>query len=619
MADIDPYSGVSIQTKFTGLDELFRMSGTILESDNDRIGDKTLLQIITEIKPNWNETLKTKTVEHLRGKLINHITGLKESMTAIFKDKPLSKGQMLLFDTAERKVTFNHNISITYKALGFENRIKESFEYLLINPRLVPVDNSNKNKDKNKDKSDKDVMKIIKGYIDGTTRQGTTNKMLTSQITQPGKIESIGITKSGFYMVNPKPINTLPTFDKDITIYMLAPFEDKGLLINDTVSIGVERDKFHTDFEIGTISSQRLEIHELIKNTDITKQIEIILNKRLGNYIPQIVKKYQTMDSLFRNDRDNVGQTLPIYQVLPNPSVPLNHYSEQKSEDGAIAILRTIWFYLLFKWMELYYDFYDFCLKKIPLTHENGKQTISDPLERCVDTLEFRMYKHQTELIKKSLLYVLYQLYDFQEDAEDKQFQEDAEDTTTIYTPEMLVYDLGKIIETHEIIETRETPVEPITAVNRSNLQRNTEAAPKANTPKKSKPSSVGFGTSYVDNSVKDDQKQVENKVKPVLITTKKQNNKDDLPEVITRPNPNIIPVEQQNKQTLKSAQALIKESSQRRQDEQLLKDDNENSDNDDSNSKSKPITASFPDIANTVSNRRNIPPRNLPPIERKI
>jgi len=444
---INSYSGVSIQTKFTGLAELFPMSGTILESETNKIGDKTLSQIMEEIKPKWNNDLKTntveyktKTVEYLHQGLINHITGLNNSMTVIFENKTLSKGQMLLFDTAERKVTFNHNISITYKALGFETLIKESFEYLLINPRLVPVDNY-------KDKSDKDVMKIIKGYIDGTTRQGTTKKTFTKQISQPGKIESIGITESGLYMVNHKPINTLPTFDKDITIYMLAPFEDKGLLINDTVSIGVKREPFHMDFEIGTISSQRNMIDGLITNKkDITNQIEIILNKRLENYIPQIVKKYQTMDSLFHNNRDNVGQTLPIYQVLPNPSFPLNHDSENKPEDDAIAILRTIRFYLLFKWMELYYDFYEFCRVKIPITHENGKQTISDPLERCVDTLEFRMYDHQTKLIKKSLLYVLYQLYDFSGVPDDKQ----------IYTPEMLVYDLGKIIETHE------TSVKPI-------------------------------------------------------------------------------------------------------------------------------------------------------------
>jgi hypothetical protein len=219
---------------------------------------------------------------------------------------------------------------------------------------------------------------------------------------------------------------------------------DKDIDIEDTVSIGVSREPFHTDFQIDNISSHRNIIDERIsKNQDITYQIKQTLQQRLADHIPQIVKKYQTMDSLFHNKlTDDIRSHLPIYQVLlPDTSFPLNHDSETQSEDATIPTLRTIRFYLLFKWMELYYDFYEFCSIAIPIKRSsNLPELTKDPLNRCNQTLEYLMYKHQTELIKKSLLYVLYQLYDFTVNTEEKQ----------IYTPEMLVYDLGKIIETHK-------------------------------------------------------------------------------------------------------------------------------------------------------------------------
>jgi len=388
------------------------MSGSIENSDNSKIGDTSLETIMAEIKSKWNtKNFKTERVAYLREGLINHITGLKESMTKIFKDdKPLGDGQMLLFDTANRKVTFNTHISDQYKALDTNinvfNNYYKGIEYILVNPRLVLTS---------------------KVEIE-PHKHDTLKKMIKERIAKnPSEnlIHSIGInwdTNNLKYTivnrVNSK--DNLPMFDEDITVLMLGDYKGPD------VSIGVNRGNFDYD---NTMNNKLRTMYTFIDTPENNGE-NVVLNSVLKNYKQQITDQYNTISSLF------TGENVPkdkkyIYNVLTErPNIKVDSNIDNK--------IRKLFDYCIFRWMELYYEFYEFCLQHQPIKQGSKRKThtIRDPLNRFIDTLEYRIYKYQTDGIKLFLLYLFFDSYD--NDNSSKQ----------IYTPEMLLYDIGRIIET---------------------------------------------------------------------------------------------------------------------------------------------------------------------------
>jgi hypothetical protein len=409
---LHPYSEVSIHPQFKGLAELFRMSGSI---NNSNIGDNTLSNIVAELKSKWNNELKTNIVEHLHQGLIEHITGLKESMTVIFENKTLSEGQMLLFDTANRKVSFNKNISDQYKALDTEISVVDGYqgiEYILVNPRLVLTSNVNIEKHQAENKS---LKQIIGERIAKNPSQNLINSIGINRVEGQNPELKYAIVNRA----NSK--DNLPMFDEDITVFMLGDYKGPD------VSIGVNRG----NFDYNTISEKVDTLLNFINPSDDNGE-EVDLNSVLKNYKQQITDQYNTISSLFTGE--NVQQDNKyIYNVLPKrPNIKvganLNNEIRQRFE------------YCIFRWMELYYNFYVFCPERQPIkkVSKKTKHTIRDPLNRCVDTLEYRIYKYQTDGIKLFLLSLFFGLYKIDNDDSPKQ----------IYTPEMLLYDIGRIIET---------------------------------------------------------------------------------------------------------------------------------------------------------------------------
>lgn len=394
--------------------ELFGMSGSI---DGSNIGDKTLSDIVEQIKSKWNaENYKTKTVEHLRNKLIEHITGLKDSMTAMFKDKTLRKGQMLLFDTAYRNVRFNQNISDRYKALNKEISVVNGYpgiEYILVNPRLVLTS-------KVVIEIHKDENKSLKQIIGERISENPSENLIHSIGINRVEDKKHELKYAIVYIAKSK--NNLPMFDKDITVFMLGKYKGPD------VSIGVNRDNF--DYH-NTMNDTLRTMYQFI-NIHENNGEKVEINSVLKNYKQQITYQYNTISSLF------TGVNVPknnkyIYNVLPQlPNI--NVYANLDNN------IRQRFDYCIFRWMELYYEFYEFCLQHQPIQKDSkkDKHTIDDPLNRCRDTLEYQIYKYQTNGIKLFLLSLFFGLYDNVIHDSSKQ----------IYTPEMLLYDIGRIIET---------------------------------------------------------------------------------------------------------------------------------------------------------------------------
>ena len=162
------------------------------------------------------------------------------------------------------------------------------------------------------------------------------------------------------------------------------------------------------------------------------------LKSVLKNYKQQITDQYETILSLFTGN--NVPEDKKyIYNVLqqqPNINVDANLVNE----------IRQLFDYCIFRWMELYYEFYEFCLRHqtIKKDSKKPKHMIRDPLNRCGDTLEYQIYKYQTDGIKLFLLYLFFGLYKIDNDNDN----DNDDSPKQIYTPEMLLYDIGRIIET---------------------------------------------------------------------------------------------------------------------------------------------------------------------------